>query len=78
VTATLYTACGCQKKIDIPYPPNRTIVIPLREPSAVVFTDKENPPPNHIRMRLRQFDLLGYRGGPHGTAEYLERLEPQR
>jgi hypothetical protein len=55
--------------MDIPFPPNPKIILPIRPmfqvSEAPDFTAKSV-------MRVREFELQNYGGGPEGYADYLE------
>ncbi len=70
--AVLTTLCGCKREMTVPYPPNRDILVPLRNDRFRVWFD-ESTPPTHTEFRVRRFELRGYSGGHYGTAEYMER-----
>ena len=70
--ATLKTRCGCQKQIEIPFPPNPRIILPLVPEFRLGLTESDLTRPI---MRVREFELTDSYGGPNGYAEYLERWQ---
>lgn len=67
IKATLKTRCGAWKHIDIPYPPQIRISIPLK-PKPASF----NGLGLGTLFEKRDFELQGFNGNPNGYAEYLE------
>jgi hypothetical protein len=72
--AMLTTLCGCTREMSVPYPPNRDILVPLRNDRLSVWFDEDTPPAYRPPLRVRRFELRRS-GGPYGTAEYTERSE---
>lgn len=71
--ATLKTRCGCIKRIEITFPPNPRIVLPLApEYKFSLYAKQDFSKPT---MRVREFELTDYYGGPNGYADYLERWQ---
>lgn len=73
--AILKTLCGCEREMNIPYPPNRVIVLPMRRPiSFETCKDGQLPADIKIAMKVRLFDLE-YPGGFNETSRYIERWQ---
>lgn len=68
--ATLVTRCNCRRDMNIPYPPQRFIIIPLRDDVRSVWFN-ENEPPSTPFYQTRRFELKRD-DGPYGLAEYME------
>jgi hypothetical protein len=58
----------------IPYPPQRRIAIPLRNDRLSPWFDEAEAPPQYVSIKIREFELRDFIGGPYGTAEYAEVL----
>lgn len=67
--ATLRARCGCWKHMDIPFPPNRELLVPLK-PRPVSLNQDDLAQP---RMEIRRFELTDYKGGKDAWADYEER-----
>jgi len=74
--AILTTRCGCTREMEIPFPPNERIVVPLRPDRMSVWFDESQPPSRvgrGLSIDARTFKLHRCDNcSPYGTAEYLE------
>lgn len=73
--AILKTRCGCQREMEVPFPPNVKIILPLT-PDLTAVCPEGSVSEDIIHIRTRQFDLHGIeKDGPYGIYHYYERLE---
>lgn len=69
-TATLRTRCGCMKRIEIPFPPNPQLIVPLKA-RPIGFSEQPESVGNQMIFETRTFDLIDYGGNPKdGYADY--------
>lgn len=74
MTATLYTRCGCSRTMQIPYPANPRILVPLRPERSLFHMMEVNDDDDISKPSLgvRTFELYAQNGN---TAEYIESTE---
>lgn len=72
MTATLRTACGCEREIDVYWPPQPYIVVPLVKRIWPI----ESAPMDQTLQRMRRFELDRLDGHwPCCHATYIEVVE---
>lgn len=69
--AILKTRCGCTREMEIPYPPNRVIIVPMYKHPVVAAA----PPDTPITIETRTFEMChcNARGPVMAEAVYVER-----
>lgn len=76
--ARFITRCGCTRDMEnIPFPPNREIVIPLRPEMSLFHMHilNNSDDMNRPRLGVRIFEFYGMAGD---VAEYVETREQRR
>lgn len=68
--AILNTRCGCSRTIEIPYPPQRYIRVPLKGKTPIRYFNGPIRPP--LSLQTREFNLVQGKGEPGLTAIYEE------
>lgn len=75
MNAILQTLCGCEKFLQVPYPPPQFWRVPYSGPRAYVVTDEfeDLPRSTNIEVRIREFALWDV---TPEYAVYRERFQP--
>lgn len=66
--ATLVTRCGCWKHVDVPWPPNKELIVPLKPRQSASVHQSEGP--SKPFMETRRFELKD--AGRHGIELYAD------
>ena len=78
VTAYLRTRCGCQRQIEIAFPCQPIIIMPImdliREAAGTIRLDEDITKPKHYKVRRFILDEPAHT--PNGVAVYYEENQP--
>lgn len=71
--AILRTLCGCERQIDIPYPPTKSFIVALAQNAN--FTEPSPTVERLMGLPVREFvlDSFGNAGPVDSVAVYVER-----
>jgi hypothetical protein len=71
--AILHTACGCERRMDVPNPPPPIVRVPLSSP-AVSFAQHPSGPSSSVNVAIREFEFEQSTGSMfRKTHHYRER-----
>jgi hypothetical protein len=77
VNAKLKTACGCERTVELPYPPERILRVPIFPRLLIEPISNSNKDFSKVSIRVREFELVDVNlfSADYAMAVYEEKLD---